>query len=415
MDVVVERGSGIDVHKETVVACFMCTGPKGKPEKQTRTFGTTVAEILALLDWLVALKCTHVAMESTGVYWKPLFNLLEGTFEILVVNAQRIKNVPGRKTDVNDAEWIANLLRHGLLSPSFIPSQPQRELRELTRYRMTLVNGRSNEVNRIHKTLQGANIKLSSVATRILGVSGRAMIEALIAGETDASKLAQLAKGKLKKKLPALLKALDGRVRDHHRFLLKQLLAHIDFIDSQIQQCSREIEQRMTGLTEEVDRLSTIPGVDTEISQVVLAELGADMSRFATHKHAASWTGICPGNNESAGKSKSGKVRKGSRWLRVALIEAARAAARSKRTYLSALYNRLAARRGAKKAAVATAHAILVIAYHILKHKTTYQELGPNFFDQLDRDRTARRLVKRLQAIGFDVTLRPTEGDTPAA
>lgn len=332
MDIVAKCCCGLDVHKKTVVACLRKVGPDGKVQKVTRTFGTTTADLLALVDWLTSEGCTHVAMESTGVFWKPVYNLLEGVFTTLVVNAQHIKNVPGRKTDVNDAEWIAELLQYGLLRASFIPPQPLRELRELIRYRKAPVQARSAEVNRIQKALEGANIKLASVASDVMGVSGRAMLNALVAGNTDAASLTELAKGKLKKKSNELEKALSGRVTDHYRFLLKQLLEHVDFLDKQIATCDAEIEQRMAPMEPEVERLVTIPGVGVDTARLILAEVGPDMSRFPTHKHLASWAGLCPGNNESAGKRKSGKTRKGSKWLRAGLTEAARAVSRTKKT-----------------------------------------------------------------------------------
>lgn len=331
MDIIAERCCGLDVHKRTVVACLKTPELRRKSQERTRTFGTTTPELLALADWLTAEGCTHVAMESTGVYWKPVYNLLESTFEVLVVNAQHIKTVPGRKTDVTDAEWIADLLQHGLLRASFIPPQPLRELRELIRYRKTLVQTRSAEANRVQKTLEGANIKLSSVATNVMGVSGRAMLRALVEGNTDAASLTGLAKGKLKKKAPELEKALSGRVNDHHRFLLKHLLGHVDFLDRQIATCDTEIEQRMLPQAPDVERLVTIPGVGVDTARLILAEIGSDMNRFPTHKHLASWAGLCPGNNESAGKRKSGKTRKGSKWLRSGLAEAAQAAGLSKK------------------------------------------------------------------------------------
>lgn len=415
MDIVSERCSGLDVHQKTVVACLRTPGPRGKVQKETRTFGTTTPDLLELSDWLTAAGCTHVAMESTGVYWKPVYNVLESAFDVMVVNAQHIKNVPGRKTDVNDAEWISELLQHGLLRASFIPPQPLRELRELIRYRRTLVQTRSAEVNRIQKALEGANIKLSSVATNIMGVSGRAMLATLVEGNTDASALAEKAKGKLKKKAADLNKALDGRVNDHHRFLLKRLLDHIDFLDERIAECDSEIETRMAPQAPVIERLTTIPGVGVDTARLILAEVGPDMNRFPTHKHLASWAGLCPGNNESAGKKKTGKTRKGSKWLRAGLVEAARAASRSKKNYISTMYNRLKARRGPGKAGLAVAHAILVIAYHIIKNNSTYEDLGTNFFDQINRDRVVHKLTKRMQALGFDVTLMERSPEPPAA
>lgn len=321
--IVVQRCCGLDVHQKTVVACLLLCDPKGRVHKEVRTFGTTTPELLELVDWLVASGCTHVAMESTGVYWKPIYNLLEGVMEVLVVNAQHIKAVPGRKTDVCDAEWIAQLLQHGLLRGSFIPPQPLRELRELVRYRKTLAQTRSAEVNRVQKTLEGANIKLAFVATDVMGVSSRMMLQALIEGATDPQAVANLAKGRLKKKRPELERALSGRVGDHQRFLLQKLLAHIEFLEAQITACGQEIDARTAPVAEKVERLATIPGVDKMTAQLILAEIGPDMARFPTYKHLASWAGVCPGNHESAGKRKSGKTRKGSHWLRSGLVQAA--------------------------------------------------------------------------------------------
>jgi transposase len=406
MDVAHERCCGLDVHKKTVVACLLTPGLRGGAIREVRTFGTTTRELLALTDWLSAAGCTHVAMESTGSYWKPVYNILEGTFELLVVNAQHLKAVPGRKTDVRDAEWIADLLRHGLLRPSFIPSRPERELRELSRYRTTLVRERASEVNRIQKVLEGANIKLASVASNVVGVSGRAMLAALVAGEEDAQMMAGLALGKLRNKKAALEEALHGRLEAHQRFLLAAQLRHIDNLGALIEEVSGEIEERLRPFQPDLERLTTIPGVGRRIAETLLSELGAEMGRFPSARHLASWTGLCPGQHQSAGKSHSGRTRKGSPWLRSALVEAARAAARS-RTYLGAQYHRIAARRGANRAAVAVAHSILTIVYHILARGQTYVDLGDNYFDQLHRDRVCSRLTHRLEALGYSVSLQP--------
>ncbi len=407
MDVLYERCCGIDVHKKMVVACLITPDATGTPTKQTRTYGTMTGDLLELMDWLVDAGCTHVAMESTGVFWKPLYNLMEGTLEVLVVNAAHMKNVPGRKTDVKDAEWIADLLRLGLLRASFIPARPQRELRELTRYRASLVQERSAEVNRLQKTLEGANIKLSSVATDIMGKSGRDMLAALVAGRSDAAALAQLARGKLREKLPQLEKALRGQFAAHQRFLVAQQLAHIDGVDEIIERVSAEIAERVQPFKEAIDQVDTVTGIGRRTAEVLVAEVGTDLARFRTAGHLASWAGLCPGNNESAGKHHGGKTRKGSPWLRAALVEAAKAAGRSKKTYLGAQYRRIAARRGAKRAAVAVAHSILVIVYHILTKHEPYHDLGVTYFDERDRQAVERRLVKRLQALGYDVSLRP--------
>ncbi len=346
------------------------------------------------------------------VFWKPIYNLLEGNFELVVVNAQHIKAVPGRKTAVRDAEWIADLLRHGLLRASFIPDRSQRELRELTRYRTTLIHDRANEVNRLQKVLEGANIKLASVATDILGKSGRDMLEALVGGASDSALLAQLARGRLREKLPQLEQALAGQFGAHHRFLLAQQLAHIDFLDASLERVSTEIAERVGPFEAEVARLQSIPGVGQRTAEVLVAEIGVDLTRFPTARHLASWAGLCPGNDESAGKRRSGRTRKGSPWLRTALVEAGQAAARTKETSLAAQYRRLAARRGAKRAAVAVAHSLLVMVYALLTQPTGYHELGGHYFDERDRQAVERRLVHRLEALGYTVSLAPT---SPAA
>jgi transposase len=407
MDVLYERCCGIDVHKKMVVACLITPDATGTPTKETRTYGTMTADLLEMMDWLVDAGCTHVAMESTGVFWKPLYNLMEGTLEVLVVNAAHMKNVPGRKTDVKDAEWIADLLRLGLLQASFIPDRPQRELRELTRYRTSLLQERSAEVNRLQKTLEGANIKLSAVATDIMGKSGRDMLAALVAGRTDAAAMAQLARGKMREKLPQLEKALRGQFAAHQRFLVAQQLAHIDGLDEIIDRVSAEIAERVRPFEDAIEHIDTVTGVGRRTAEVLVAEVGVNLTRFPTHRHLTSWAALCPGNNESAGKRHGGKTRKGSPWLRAALVEAAKAAGRSKKTYLGAQYRRIAARRGAKRAAVAVAHSILVSVYYILTRHEPYRDLGVTYFDERDRQAVERRLVKRLQALGYDVSLRP--------
>jgi transposase len=408
MDVLYERCCGIDVHKRSVVACLLTPGSAGKPAKVVQTFGTMTADLLSLLDWLLEQGCTHVAMESTGVLWKPLFNLFEGSLEVWVVNAQHVKQVPGRKTDVKDAEWIAELLRHGLLRPSFIPDRPQRELRELTRYRTTLVQERAAETNRLQKTLEGANIKLAGVVSDILGKSGREMLDALVAGQTDAAALAQLAHGQLRDKLPQLERALVGQFGPHHRFLVAQQLAHIDSLDLLVARVSAEIAERVRPFAEAITQLDSVTGIGRRTAEVLVAEIGTDMQRFPSAGHLSSWAGLCPGNHESAGKRQSGKTRKGSPWLRAALVEAARAASRTKTGYLGAQYRRVAARRGAKRAAVAVAHSILAIVYHILTEHEPYRDLGAGYFDERNRQALERHLVKRLGALGYDVTLRPS-------
>ncbi len=405
MEVVYPRCCGLDVHQKSVTACLLTVESGGERRKELRTFGTMTDDLLALADWLVTMGCTHVAMESTGVYWKPIYNLLEGAFELLVVNAQHIKAVPGRKSDVRDAEWIAELLQHGLLRRSYIPDRPQRELRELVRYRTALVREQTREFNRVQKVLEGANIKLASVVSVMTGRSVRAMLEALVAGTTDPAVVAELAQGRLRQKRGDLERALAGRLGSHQRFMLTEQLAHLESLEEGIARLSAEIKTRLRPFEAELQRLDTIPGVAQATAEVVAAELGMDMTRFPTDRHCASWSGLCPGQDESAGKRRSGRTRKGSPALRGALVQAAHAAARTKDTYLSAQYHRLAARRGKKRAAVAVAHTILTIMYHILRTGSTYHELGGNFFDERDRERVARRQVTRLERLGYRVTL----------
>ncbi|MGZ3668073.1 MAG: IS110 family RNA-guided transposase [Ktedonobacterales bacterium] len=407
MEVVHPRCCGIDVHKQLVVACLLCSTAEGTPSKEVRTFGTMTVDLLRLLDWLVVAGCTHVAMESTGVYWKPLYNLMEGSLDVLVVNARHMKNVPGRKTDMRDAEWIADLLRHGLLQPSFIPDRSQRELRELTRYRTTLVRERAAEVNRLQKVLEGANIKLASVVTEITGASGHDILVALVAGHTQATELAQLARGRLREKIPALEQALAGQFQAHQRFLVAQQLVHIDFLDGLIERVSAEIAERMRPFEEAVALLDTIPGIGRRVAEIVVAEVGVDLRRFPTAAHLAAWAGLAPGNNESAGKRRAAATRKGSPWLRAALVEAAQAAGRTKNTYVGAQYRRLLTRKGKRRAAVAVAHTLLVMAYHILTRHEPYHDLGANYFDERDRQAVERRLVHRLEALGYTVSLQP--------
>jgi transposase len=346
-------------------------------------------------------------MESTGIYWRPVFNLLEEDFTVLLVNAAHIKNVPGRKTDVKDCEWISDLLSHGLLRGSFIAPEPIRDLRDLTRYRKTLTDERVREVNRLQKFLEAANIKLSSVATDVMGVSGRAMLEALTAGSTDPQVLSELAKGRLRKKLPELKKALEGRFRPHHRFMVAEILTHLDFLDEAIERVSQEVSSRIVPFSQKVNLLDLIPGINQRVAEGVLSEMGVEMSCFPTDGHVASWSGLCPGNNESAGKRKSGKTRKGNQWLRRYLIEAAWAATRRKGSYLSALYHRLVVRRGKKKAIVAVAHRLLVIIYHMLKGQVSYRELESDHFNKLNAVQVQRHHVKRLESLGFKVILEP--------
>jgi transposase len=409
MDILYSCCAGLDLHKDSVVVCVRRLGKDGRCHKEVRTFGTVTRDLLSLSDWLADEGVTHAAMESTGVYWKPVFNILEGRFELLLVNAQHMKQVPGRKTDVKDCEWIAQLLQCGLLKASFIPPQPIRELRELTRQRTQLIGERSAVVNRIQKVLEDANIKLGSVASEVLGVSGRAMLEAMIAGEQDPVKLADLARKRLRAKIPELQLALRGRVTDHHRFLLRLFLEQVDHLENLMGQLSSRIEMVMASVKEAATRLDTIPGVDRHMAEILVAELGTDMSRFPTEGHLCSWAGMCPGNNESAGKRRTGKTTRGSRWLRTGLVQAAWAASHTKNTYLSAQYRRLAARRGKRRALVAVGHTILVIVYQLLKKGTNYEELGGDYFDRLGPERLTRNLVRRLEKLGHKVTLEKNE------
>ena len=407
MELVHERCAGLDVHKKGVVACVMVSTSTEKAHKEVRSFGTMTDILLQLSDWLSGFGVTHVAMEATGVYWKPIWNVLEGAFELLLVNPQHMKAVPGRKTDVKDAEWIADLLRHGLLRASFVPERPQRELRELTRYRTSLVRERASEVNRLAKVLEGANIKLGSVVSDIMGLSARAMLDKLVAGEADPKALADLARGHLRDKIPQLEQSLKGKMNAHQRFLLARQLEHIEFLERSIEAVSREVAERLHPFDEDIERLDAIPGVGRRVAEVIKAELGNDMSRFPTAKHAAAWAGLAPGNNESASKRKSAKTRKGSPALSTILVEAAQGAARSKDNFLSAQYHRIAARRGHKKAIVAVAHSILIIAYRMLSDNVPYRELGAGFHDQRDREKLERRLIKRLETLGNKVTIEP--------
>ena len=390
---------GLDVHKKSVVACVLT--PQGR---QTKTFGTATKELLLLADWLREQEVTHVAMESTGVYWKPVYNLLEGEFTVWVVNAQHIKQVPGRKTDVKDAEWIAELLQYGLVKPSFIPQRAQRELRELVRYRRSLIQEQARVVNRLQKVLEGANIKLSSVASSVVGASGLAMLSAIAEGVEDPHALADLAKGTLRQKRGELEEALRGLVGEHQRLLIKMELDHLGFIGEKVATLDEEVARRMGPFEEVVQRLDTIPGVGRRTAEAILAETGTDMAQFPTAAQLASWAGVCPGNRQSAGKRKRTPAMRGNAWLRTALVEAARAAARGK-TYLAAQYHRIAARRGANRAALAVAHSIAVILHNMLSRGTSYFNLGVNYFDERDRQATLKRSIRRIERLGYKVTL----------
>jgi len=410
MDILYGCCAGLDVHKETVVVTVRRRQDHGKVQQQTRTYGTMTEQLLELADGLHDQGVTHLAMESTGVYWKPIWNLLEDRFQILLVNAQHIKHVPGRKTDVKDSEWIAQLLQCGLLRGSFVPPTPQRELRELTRQRRQLVHSKASVANRIQKVLEDANIKLGSVATDVLGVSGRDMLRALVAGQTDGKKLAELARGKLRAKIPALRLALHGRVTEHHRFLLRLLLDELTHLEGLIERLTARVTQVLpSSFAEAIELLVTVPGIDVRAAENIVAETGVDMEVFPTDGHLASWAGICSGQRESAGKRQSGRTRKGNQWLRTTLVQVAWAASHTKQTYLSSQYRRLAGRRGKKRALLAVGHTILVIIYHMLQDRVTYAELGADYFDRLDTDRLTRLLVRRLERLGHEVVLRPKE------
>jgi transposase len=406
LETLIRRCAGLDVHKASVVACVRVIDDNGELLSFTQSFGTTTGDLLKLNDWLMSYAVTLVGMESTGVYWKPVYTLLETEFECWLLNAQHLHNVPGRKTDVADAAWISQLVAHGLVRPSFVPPKEIRELREVTRYRKSVIQDRSREAQRLHKTLESAGIKLANVATDILGVSGRDMLQGLIAGTHDPDVLAELARGRLRKKLPQLRKALSGWFSPTHRVLVGELLAHLEYLDESIERLSDDITTMIAPFSAAIDLLDTIPGVNRRTAEVLLAEIGPDMSRFPSPRNLASWAGLCPGNNESAGKRFSGKTRKGSKWLRVALIESAQAAARTKGTYLTSQYARIKGRHGHNKAIVAVAHSILVIAYHILQRGQQYDELGGDYFiDRQQKDAYQRRLVKQLERMGYAVNL----------
>lgn len=407
MRIVYKRCCGLDVHKKVIVACLLTLESDGELRKEIRKFGTMTKDLLALLDWLQQAGCTHVAMESTGVYWKPIYNILEGQLQVVVVNAQHLKKVPGRKTDVLDAEWLTECFQLGLLRASFIPPAPVREVRDLTRYRTTLIRERGRTANRLQKVLEDANIKLASVVTDIQGLSAKAMLEAIAAGTSDPEVLAQLARGLLRKKRPQLVEALAGRAKPHHRFLIAEHLSQIEYLEEAIQRLSKELEERFRPFEADIEFLDSIPGIGRQTAEVLLAEIGWDMSRFPSDKSLASWAGMCPGNNESAGKRRNGKTRKGSRWLRHALIEAAHGASRTKNKYLKTQYHRIAAHRGKKKALVAVGHSILIISYHLLTRRQSYSDLGANYFDERDRTAVQKRCIKRLEKLGYKVELQP--------
>lgn len=407
MDLMHPRVAGLDVHEAFVVVCRRVVRPDGQVDKVVRRYSTMTRDLLALGDWLAAEQVTHVAMESTGVFWKPIWNLLEDRFTILLVNARHVKQVPGRKRDVSDAEWIAQLLQHGLLRASFVPPPPIRDLRDLTRHRTTLLQERTRVVNRVHKVLEDANIKLSAVASDIMGVSGRAMLRALIAGETDPRRLADLAQRRLRAKLPELAQALTGRLRAHHRLLLTTLLDHVTFLEQQIADFDGHIAQAVAPFASALARLQTMPGVQHRTAENLLAEIGPDMRAFPSDRHLASWAAICPGHDETGGHQRSGKTRKGNRWLRGVITQAAWAAARTKGSYPHGQFRRIAARRGKKRAVVAVAHSLLIAAYHLLRDDVPYHDLGAEHFNRLTPHALTRSLVTRLQRLGYEVTLQP--------
>lgn len=407
MEPIVERSCGLDVHQATVVACLLVGSANQRPRKEVRSFGTKTRELMDLRDWLRENGCTLVGMEATGIYWKPVHAVLEDDFEVVVGNAHHIKNVPGRKTDVKDSEWIADLLRHGLIAKSFVPPKPIRELRDLLRYRRKLVESRSAERNRLQKLLETANIKLASVASDVFGVSGMAMLKALVRGDATPAEMAQLAKKRLRQKLGELELALEGRVEEHHRFVLEIQLSRLEEVDKHVAKLDERIDSKLAPYREHHVRLAQIPGVDRVLAAVMIAELGTDMTVFKSAGHLAAWAGVCPGNNESAGKKKKGTARKGNVHLMTALVEAAHGAARKKDSYFKDKFFRLKARRGYLRAAVAIAHKILKAVYVMLSTGADYRDLGAAYLDAVDSRRVTGNLVRRLQRLGFDVTIAP--------
>ena len=407
MDTMIARAAGIDVHQATMVVTVRVPAGEGHQRVETQTFGATSAELVGLRDWLEAHGVTHVALESTGVYWRPLYYLLEETFTLVLVNMKHLAHVPGRKSDVRDSEWLAQLLACGLLRGSLVPPAPIRDLRDLTRYRKRQVDDRTQEVNRLHRTLEDAGLKLATVMSDILGVSGRAMLAALLDGSTDVVAIADLARGRLRRKLPALQAALQGRLRPHQAFLVAEILAKIDYLEEMLERLTAEVDRHLAPFEPALANLLTIPGVGRTTATTLVAETSGDMSRFPSAAHLCSWAGMCPGQDESAGKRRRGKTRNGNKFLRTALVEAAWAATHTKQTALRARYYRIKRQRGHKRALVAVGHQILEIAYYILRDGVTHQELGAQYYDQRQRDRTLRRNVKQLEALGFVVTLTP--------
>lgn len=417
MDTLFAKVAGLDVHLKSIQVAVRCYQESGKLIRQVRSFGTMTRNLRDLADYLQRLGVTHVAMEATGVLWKPIWNILEGRFTLLLVNPRHLKKVPGRKTDVRDAEWIAQLLQCGLLKGSFVPPRPVRQLRDLTRHRAQLAGEHTRVANRIHKLLEDANIKLGAVATDVLGKSGRKMLRALLHGQDDPEELADMALGRLRAKIPQLKLALEGHCTEHHRYLLGRLLSHLGYLERQRQELSQRIASQLQELlpAEARERLDRIPGVDRTTIENVIAEIGVDMTAFPNEHHLASWCGMCPGNEESGGRRLRSRTRKGNRWLRRSLVEAAWAASHVKKSYLRAQYRRLAPRRGQKRALMAVGHSLLIIIYHVLKNKVEYCDLGPDYFDRLEPERVRHYLVKRLQNLGYEVTLTPQDPGISAA
>lgn len=411
MELIHASVAGLDVHHKTIVVAVRRGQHQAKIHEEVRTFGTMTRDILALADWLAGLGVTHAAMEATGVLWKPIWNILEGRFTLLLINPYDVKQVPGRKSDVRDCQWLAQLLHCGLLRGSFVPPRPLRELRDLTRHRAQLTDEHTRVANRVHKALEDANIKLGAVASDIPGKSGRAMLRALLGGERDPARLAELALGRLRGKIPALRQALEGHFTEHHRFLIESLLGHLEYLERQIDMFSGRIEAALRPFVseEQFERLDAVPGVNRRTIENVVAEIGADMGQFPDEHHLSSWAGMCPSNDESAGKRKRSRTTKGNRWLRRALGEAAWAASRTKGSYLGAQYRRLAGRRGKKRALIAVGHSLLVIFYHLLKGAVEYRDLGADHFTRHNPERQRRELVKRLEALGYVVSLSPQE------
>jgi transposase len=405
MEVVHPRCAGLDVHKDVIVACVRLVGPGGV-QQEVRKFGATSAELLTLSEWLSDCRCSHVAMEATGVYWKPVWHVLEGNFELVLGNAAHIKNVPGRKTDVNDATWIADLLAHGLIRSSFVPPRPVQELRDLTRTRKQLVREVAQHTLRIQKTLEDANVKLSSVISDVLGQSGRAILDAIVAGESEPSALAARGSSRLKASKEVLADALQGRVRDHHRFMIRSHLRLIDTIREEVAGIDERIGEHLKSFRGAVELLTTIPGISDIAAHVILGEIGDDMSRFPTAGHLVSWAGLCPRNDESAGRRRSTRLRAGAPWLKTVLVQAAWAASRKKNSYFKAQFHRISMRRGPKKAVVAVAASMLTAAYHMLQRGVFYEDLGPDHFDRRDKDKVAKRLIRRLEELGLKVEVR---------